>query len=100
MSQGQEEEHVPLMGGGRYPTDAPGCCRMAWTKLPRSARTCPAPLQWLSLSPRERVWEQGHPGVSRSCPGVGDRGQPGPNRAGCVCPDGHWGDQHGDTPSL
>lgn len=40
------------------------------------------------------------PTVSRSCPSVGDRGQPGLNRAECVCPAGHWGDQRGDTPSL
>lgn len=60
---------------------------MAWTKLP---------CRGLCLSPWERVWEQGPPRVSRSCPNVGDRAP------GWVCPAGvtlHWGDQHGDTPS-
>lgn len=46
---------------------------MAWTKLP---------CRGLCLSPWERVWEQGPPRVSRSCPNVGDRAP------GWVCPAG------------
>lgn len=69
-----------------------------WHKLPRTARTCPASLQWRQVTLLVPLGDQGAHSVSRSCSNVGDRAQPGLNKAACVCPAGHWGDQHGDTP--
>lgn len=86
---------------------------VAWTKLPRGARSCPTPVQYLapccgggrrvSQYPRAGVGPRTPPPVSRvsrSCPKCGDRGQPScVIKLVWVCPAEHWGGQRGDAPS-
>lgn len=93
MALGREKDDVP--------SDVPGCCRTAWTKLPCCAKTCPAPLQRGQVAFLVPLGDSVGPRTAQSLqelPKCGGQGQPGPNRAGWVCPAGHWGDQRGDTP--
>lgn len=57
---------------------------VAWTKLPRSVRTCPAPLQWGQVAffvPLGENVGPRTPGVSMSCPGVGGQGAAWPQES-------------------
>lgn len=77
----------------------------AWTKQPRGARTCPAPVQYLaprcgggrrvSRPPGRQNGAEDSPDsiqCLQELPRVWGQGQPSPAiEPGWVCPAGHWG---------